>query len=76
MRDSADELFDQIVFAVTHLLHGESHAVHTVYQRVVAGALRHAGVDRMIQAAFARPSEIEPFPHPDVSPSIDGGSYR
>jgi hypothetical protein len=55
MRDTSEELFDQIVYAVTKLLHGDSHAVYTVYQRVVEGALRHAGVDEMIRSSLVSP---------------------
>lgn len=76
MRETADELFDQVVLAVTCLLNGEHIGVLTVYQRVVADALRHRGVDRMIRHALSRPSDIEPFPHPDVSPSFDGKGGR
>ena len=52
MRDTADELFDQLVYAVCVLLYGDSHANMTIHQRIVADALRHRGVDRTIAAAL------------------------
>lgn len=66
MRETSAELFDQIVFAVTNLLHGEHIGTQTIYQRMVAAALRHAGVETMIQEAF-RP--IGQTPEPAANPS-------
>lgn len=71
----ADALLDQIAFAVAELVFGQHPGNHTINKRVVEGALRHVGVDRMISHALSRPSQLEPFPHPDAVPSFDGG-YR
>ena len=52
MRDAADDLFDQLVYAVACLLFGDHPGTHTIYQRVVADAMRHRGVDKMIATAL------------------------
>lgn len=69
MRDTADELFDQITYAVCRLLFGEHPGNLTIHQRIIAGALRHGGVDEMIRTALATPIGVEPEPRPSKLPT-------
>lgn len=68
MRDQSDELFDQIVYAVCGLLFGEHPANLTIHQRIVAGALRHGGVDALIRTALVSPIGVEPEPKSKLPP--------
>ncbi len=59
MTDASDELFQQIVHAVCRLLYGEHPANYTIQNRIVASALRHYGVERIIESHLRQLTQIE-----------------
>lgn len=59
MTDASYELFQQVVHAVCRLLYGENPANYTIHQRVVASALRHFGVERIIESHLRQLTQIE-----------------
>lgn len=59
MTDESDELFQQVVYAVCRLLYGENPANYTIHQRVVASALRHYGVERIIESHLRQLTQID-----------------
>jgi hypothetical protein len=50
--DDVKAVFDQLVYAVTLLIHGEHPGNHTILKRLVADSLKHRGVWEVLSAAM------------------------
>lgn len=56
MEDEGEALMNQIVFAVSIMVHGEPNGADTVMQNIVRNALCHLGVKDSISDAIRRVS--------------------